>query len=273
MSKKILSKILQKHAAQTNPQVHPADMAIGAIIGGGMSAYGATKKHKKMDSGESPFSNKIRHELEHHLETRMNKEKPSFSDRMKERFIRGKLRYANFAQSNPQASALLEGSAGAITGAIAGGTVGAAVRDTRTFKRLAKISSVDCQMIADSIGMKRGLLEKKAQIADVSFNKMASMEVLAKQLSGKKKLAAHEYEFLEYMARLQESTSLSDAVKQASFAQELAKRELLQGIQNKANHSSVQSAIFESNAEPSLQDPNRQERRKELLGIFGGTEQ
>ena len=116
---------------KTSANIHHMDAAIGALIGGAYTTHQASDRHKQLPSGETPYSKKLRKEMEYHLEMRQERgqeKNPSFGDRLKEKMIRTQLRYANVAQNNPHAAMAVEGLAGAAAGAVAVSSVGNAIR-------------------------------------------------------------------------------------------------------------------------------------------------
>ena len=195
---------LKKEATPAAPKTHPMDMAVGALIGGTMGAYKGSIRHKTMPSGETPYSNKLRHEMEHHLETRLGSKKPSFSDRMSEKMIAGKLRYARLMQENPNIAPLVEGAVGAATGAVIGGRAGKSIRSTTWFNTLSKSGAAK---VADVIGVSRSLVEKKANHLGIPYEGAVELELAAFGLSSKDMRSSSEMDYLSKMAFVQDVVS------------------------------------------------------------------
>ncbi|MCA8939609.1 MAG: hypothetical protein KDB07_07370 [Planctomycetes bacterium] len=264
---------------KTSAPVHPQDIAMGALLGGGYAAHQAYTRHKEMPSGETPFSNKIRHELESHLETRQDTEDPSFMDRMKERLIRGKLRYANLAQGHPLAAMAAEGAAGAVGGAIGGHVAGNAIRESKALSLMKRGSALQ---ISDILGLSRDALSKKAAALGTTIEDAAEYELLAFAISSLPTKTAGQQDFLDDMARLQNivvgappsrpikmSAAMKSAAPQGSIGQIFIERE--QAKRLAAEIPSMLPEMAASQIEPNdYREPARHERGKELLGIFGG---
>lgn len=268
--------------------MHPVGVAVGALAGGAYSAHQAKKRHTPMGEGmESPYSNKIRHEMANHLETRMNKENPSKMDKMRERLIAGKLRYARLSQKDPHRAMALEAALGAGTGAIGGGQLGATIAGSKTLA-IAKMGSA--LHAADVCGVSRGVLEKKAHHLGVSLQEAAGFEVMAAALTKKAQVEAltpDEAAFMEGMRNTQDSVtgirspviksaarskSVVDALqreKRASLGALLMKREVAQAAEQESGGELPPEAM-ETPEPEDYRAPVREERRAALSDLFGG---
>lgn len=269
---------LKKSAA-----MNPGDAALGALVGGGYAFHQSSTRHKRMKSGETPFSNKTRHELESHLETRQDKLKPSFTDRMNEKLIRAKLRYGRLAEKDPHKIIALETAMGALTGAVAGGQIGSVVRNSKALGALTKMNS---DRTADVLGLNRDVLNKKAELMGIFTDDMVDLEMDAFMLSKKASLSSGEQAFLRAMSGLQQQAlgSPPDPIKRASVnpatARALSKsasmgklllQKLMRKDQAKAAMPPASVEMAANKIEPNdYRAPVREERRSELLGIFGG---
>jgi hypothetical protein len=268
--------------------MHPAGAAIGALAGGAYSVHQAKKRHTPMGKGmESPYSNKIRHEMAHHLETRMNKENPTKMDKMRERLIAGKLRYARLSQKDPHKAMLLEGALGAGTGAVGGSQVGTAIAGSKALA-IAKMSSA--LQVADVCGVSRGVLEKKAHHLGIPLNEAAELEVIAAALTKKAQavgLDPDEAAFMQGMSATQNavmghtppvikkaarSKTVMNALrreKRASLGALLMKREMAGEVDRVAAGNLPEEAMPPSEPE-DYRAPVREERRDALSDLFGG---
>lgn len=260
-------------------EIHPMDVALGALVGGSMAAYRAHQRHKELPSGETPYSNEMRHMMESHLETRENPD-PSWRDRIEEKMIAGRLRYARLAQENKNPAIALEALGGAIAGAVGGHQIGKAIRDSKAFGLLGKMGAAQ---IADVVGLRRDLLIKKAEIQNISVEDAANQELFALRLSKQASLTPEEQQFMNHMKSVQQAAigeppepikraSMNKAVhrglkKRASMGELLMQKQLM-----KNQVKDVPESLTET-TEDEPQDyrtPAREERRSELLGIFGG---
>jgi len=266
---------LKKESAQ----IHPVDVSVGALIGGSFAAQNAATRHSTMPSGETPYSNKIRHEMAHHLETRQAGKPPSKLDRLNERLIAGKLRYARLAQEKKNPAIALESMVGAASGAVKGAIIGKNIRSM-----IAKRASYKA---ADALGLSRQMLEKKAVALELPVEDVVSIELHAQTLSKKSSLAPDEEKFLYEMGQLQQvitgrapepikraSMNISTnkaLLKQSSLGELLIQKEMKkqQTREIPDELAEVASARMEKN---DYRAPAREERRNELLGIFGGTQ-
>ena len=269
--------------------MHPAGAAAGALIGGAYAAHQASQRHTPMGPGmESPYSNKIRHEMANHLETRMNKENPSRMDQMKERLIAGKLRYARLAENDPYKAMALEAALGAGTGAIGGSQIGTALAGSKTVQLMKASSALRA---ADVCGVSRAVLEKKASHLQIPIHKAAELEVLAATLSKKAQvegLTDQESQFMNHMRETQNrvtgnrgnlithvgrSKVAMDALrreKRASLGALLMKREVEQEAQRVQGDNVMPEAMAPTPEPEDYRAPVRQERRAALSDLFGG---
>lgn len=259
--------------------IHPQDIAIGALVGAGYAGHRGMQRHKKLPTGESTFSNKARHEIQHHLETRQSGDKPSFMDRMKEKLIRGKLRYARLAEGHPLAATAMEAGAGAVGGALGGHIAGQSIRNSKALTLAKRGSALE---IADTLGLSREALVKKSSVLGVSIEHMVDLELEAMKLSQVQELSDDEAMFLHDMDALQReslgpgktvrpstmSATMKKASPQGSIGQILIEREQ---ARQAALVPEMLPEMAASQIEPNdYREPARHERGRELLGIFGG---
>lgn len=121
------------HEMKKEAAFHPMDAAIGGLIGGAAGAYMANEAYKPREhtpKGESYHANRLKHELAHQIDVRINREDPSFKDRFMDRIGKARMRFANIMQDNTALRLLSGAAVGAATGVYGGHMIGNKLRDS-----------------------------------------------------------------------------------------------------------------------------------------------
>lgn len=280
----------QAHLAEMRKMAsfHPMDLAVGAVLGGTAGAYMANEAYKPRShtpDGESYQANKLKHELNHQIDIQTNRENPSFADQMHARIGRAKMRWANIMQDNTALRLLSGAAVGAAAGAVAGNSVGKKLRNSVAVDML--MSKASHLQLADTLGISRDLVEKKAYYLDVPVEDVLHMELIAHTVSALPQKTAAQQDFLEKMAFVQHqvgdlplpsrplsineviATGMPKEVSEGSMWTALMQK---QKLRNQGEASELLSALSQDQiAEPEDgRNWTRSERGKELLGIFGG---